>query len=78
MRARFVSDVLATHILTGGLGVETPRSGLLCDRNHHPHPATHKSNLTQGSLRGGVPPPQRGDWGSEPPDPGSAYTRENH
>ena len=29
----------------------------------------------QGSLRGGVPPPQRGDWGSVPPDPGSAPTR---
>jgi hypothetical protein len=30
---------------------------------------------SQGSLRGGDPPPQRGVWGSEPPDPGSAPTK---
>jgi hypothetical protein len=30
---------------------------------------------SQGSLRGGDPPPQRGVWGSVPPDPGSAPTR---
>jgi uncharacterized protein len=33
--------------------------------------ATH----SQGSLRGGDPPPQRGVWGSVPPDPGFAHTK---
>ncbi|WP_295615843.1 hypothetical protein [Chamaesiphon sp. GL140_3_metabinner_50] len=42
-------------------------------RNTHPDP--NQPILTQGSLRGGVPPLARGGWGSEPPDPGSAPTR---
>jgi hypothetical protein len=40
-----------------------------------PHQASTQVTRTQGSLRGGVPPPQRGVWGSAPPDPGSALTR---
>jgi hypothetical protein len=40
-----------------------------------PLQASIQVTLTQGSLRGGVPPPQRGVWGSVPPDPGSALTR---
>jgi hypothetical protein len=40
-----------------------------------PHQASTQLTRTQGSLRGGVPLPQRGVWGSAPPDPGSASTR---
>jgi hypothetical protein len=42
-----------------------------------PHQASTLAIHTQGSLRGGVPLPQRGVWGSAPPDPGSAHTRKN-
>jgi hypothetical protein len=37
--------------------------------------ASTQVNRTQGSLRGGVPSPQRGVWGEPPPDPGSAHTK---
>ena len=40
-----------------------------------PLSATHKSTLTQESLKGGVQPLARGVWGLEPPDPGSAPTK---
>jgi hypothetical protein len=35
--------------------------------------ASTQTTHTRGSLRGGVCAPQRGVWGSEPPDPGSAH-----
>jgi hypothetical protein len=42
-----------------------------------PHHASTPAIHTQGSLRGGVPPPQRGVWGKPPPDPGSVHTNKN-
>ena len=39
-----------------------------------PLSATHKSTLTQESLRGGVPPLARWIWGFRPPDPGFDLT----
>jgi hypothetical protein len=41
---------------------------------HHPQ-HFKPTSYTMGSLRGCVLAPQRGVWGSEPPDPGSISTR---
>jgi hypothetical protein len=40
-----------------------------------PLQASTQATHTRGSLRGGVCAPQRGVWGSVPPDPGSVPTR---
>jgi hypothetical protein len=58
-------DIIPETFRRGVWGWEPPDIGL-CDRKYPPHLASHRSNLTQESLRGGVPPFNGGTGGRNP------------